>query len=248
MKKNKRIIVALLAIVLTLSIGYALFSQTINITGTATASGSFQITSDCTIGLPSAIDQKLTNISVNDQKGTTNNVCTVGNDYNVTFSSNLLYPGAVQYFTIKMTNTGSEDAYLYLDDANEPAYEATNVTLCYDGATGIDANNTPNGVIDTSTECSNVAGQSDPYGIIGALLLFNIDENNFVFEKTDHSLYILEDDGISHFVVGDGDGLVLKPQESMYAVFEAKVDNRLDSNYYITTNMTVVFRFKQIRL
>ena len=43
MKKQNIAIIAVVALVLAVAVGYALFSQTINITGTATAQGSFDV-------------------------------------------------------------------------------------------------------------------------------------------------------------------------------------------------------------
>ena len=45
-KKNK-LLVGCLALLLALSVGYALFSENITINGTATAKGSFDISSTC---------------------------------------------------------------------------------------------------------------------------------------------------------------------------------------------------------
>ena len=48
-KKNK-ILVGCLALLLVLSVGYALFSETITINGTATAKGNFDMTATCQSG------------------------------------------------------------------------------------------------------------------------------------------------------------------------------------------------------
>jgi len=129
MKKNRTMIVVALAIVLTLSIGYALFSQTINITGTATASGSFEFTPTCTIGIDSGIipnnsdETTVINNLISNQNahitsrgtgtpmpttvgGSSNNTCVVDGNQ-VTMTTTLAYPGALQLFTVKITNTGT---------------------------------------------------------------------------------------------------------------------------------------------
>ena len=48
MNNRNKILVGCLALLLALSVGYALFSETITINGTATAKGSFDIGFECT--------------------------------------------------------------------------------------------------------------------------------------------------------------------------------------------------------
>ena len=52
MNKQRKIIVGVLALAITMIIGYALFSENLTIDGTAKAEGSFDITAECTPGLP----------------------------------------------------------------------------------------------------------------------------------------------------------------------------------------------------
>ena len=47
MNKKNKILVGCLALLLVLSVGYALFSETITINGTATAKGNFDIVGTC---------------------------------------------------------------------------------------------------------------------------------------------------------------------------------------------------------
>ena len=47
MNNKNKILVGCLALLLVLSVGYALFSETIEINGTATAKGSFDLTYTC---------------------------------------------------------------------------------------------------------------------------------------------------------------------------------------------------------
>ena len=49
MNKKNKILVGCLALLLVLSVGYALFSETIEINGTATAKGDFDITYTCSV-------------------------------------------------------------------------------------------------------------------------------------------------------------------------------------------------------
>ena len=63
--KNKKIIVVIAAVcLLVVSVGYALFSSNLNISGAASASGEFDFTATCTPGfsseVPVTIDHMLT--------------------------------------------------------------------------------------------------------------------------------------------------------------------------------------------
>ena len=51
-KTRNKIFVGCLALLLVMVAGYALFSQNLNITGTATAKGDFSVTPTCQAGVP----------------------------------------------------------------------------------------------------------------------------------------------------------------------------------------------------
>ena len=165
MKKNKTLVVAL-AIVLTLSIGYALFSQTINITGTATAQGSFSFTPVCTIGIDdglaattsakatetSSIITKFNTIMTSagldtiptTVAGSSNNTCTISGN-TVTISTTLSYPGAMSLFTIKITNTGTisgifDDDADILSGGSSSGVNGANIAIYIDGVNSIPSN------------------------------------------------------------------------------------------------------------
>ena len=163
MKKNKTMIVAVLAIVLTLAVGYALFSQTINITGQANAQGSFSFTPVCTIGIddglaatPSAKDSEAStaitkyNAIVSSLgkdtipttvAGSSNNTCTISGN-TVTISTTLSYPGAMSLFTVKITNTGTiggifgDDPYIFAGGSSN-GLKNQNIAIYIDGVNGI---------------------------------------------------------------------------------------------------------------
>ena len=89
-KKNK-ILIGCLALLLVLSVGYALFSETIKINGTATAKGNFSIKIECKAG---------------DGYGNVLDSCTVKGN-NVTTTSILTKPGEYIYYELKITNNGT---------------------------------------------------------------------------------------------------------------------------------------------
>lgn len=112
--KNKKIIVVIAAIcLLVISVGYALFSSNLNVSGTASASGEFDFTATCTPGFSSEVPDTLDNLASNfnesvskTENGYSNDTCTVkGKDINM--GVNFKYPNAMRSFTIKVTNTGS---------------------------------------------------------------------------------------------------------------------------------------------
>ena len=100
MNNKNKILIGCLALLLALSVGYALFSDTITINGTATAKGDFNITPECISG--SVVDLGIK------EHGYKNEVCTADDETDtVTLGVALEYPGEAKLFTIKMTNTGS---------------------------------------------------------------------------------------------------------------------------------------------
>ena len=93
--KNNKILVGCLALLLVMSVGYALFSDTITVTGTATAKGNFDM---------SAVCQSTT------ENGGTGSCSVEGN--NIITNSSLSKPGDNVVFTVRITNSGSIPAKL----------------------------------------------------------------------------------------------------------------------------------------
>ena len=56
MSKNNKIILVILTFIVSLMIGYALFSETVTISGTATSQGQFKITTSCITGFSNSIE------------------------------------------------------------------------------------------------------------------------------------------------------------------------------------------------
>ncbi len=118
MNKKKGIIIGAVLFILAVAVGYAIFSDTLTINGTATAKGefAFEITTQKDVleevkssnmyavlnNYGSTGDVDLANaVSSNVDSSITNTSNTV------TYSANLTQPGQKQYFTVKVTNTGS---------------------------------------------------------------------------------------------------------------------------------------------
>lgn len=111
MKKQNIAIIGVVALVLAVAVGYALFSETITINGTATAKGNFDVefTSVGTI-------TKAGYTEVNDANGDgrESNIAVISEDKNtLTVTVNkLAYPGAYVIIPVTITNKGSIPAVL----------------------------------------------------------------------------------------------------------------------------------------
>ncbi len=120
MNKKKGIIIGVLALMVTMMVGYAIFSETITINGTATAKGDFNIETTCVSGISNDLygdniiyspfyssDLTLTEQLSKYPEGSYKNDSCVVKDNNVSLNSELSMPGARRYFTVKVTNKGS---------------------------------------------------------------------------------------------------------------------------------------------
>lgn len=99
--KNK-VLIGCLALLLVMSIGYALFSDTITINGIATAKGNFQLTTTCDMVVDDEFlgGGKSESGSVTDAK-----ITCEGNVVNA--SATLGYPGSAKWFRVMVKNTGT---------------------------------------------------------------------------------------------------------------------------------------------
>ena len=108
LSKNNKILVGCLALLLVMSVGYALFSDTITINGSATAKGEFELTTTCDMdaqAMNAAGIEQIEKGSITDAK-----ISCEGNVVNA--SATLGYPGSFKYFRVMVTNTGTIPAKL----------------------------------------------------------------------------------------------------------------------------------------
>lgn len=105
MKKQNIAIIGVIAFVLAVAVGYALFSETLNINGTATAKGDFDV-EFTEVGT-------ITKTGYTDVDGT-NDIAVISADKNtLTIKVNKLdYPGAYVEIPVTITNKGSVPAKL----------------------------------------------------------------------------------------------------------------------------------------
>ena len=126
LSKNNKILVGCLALLLVMSVGYALFSDTITINGSATAKGEFELTTTCDMdaeALEAAIGHSGELGSVTDATITCNNNV-------VNASATLDFPGSEKWFRVMVTNTGTIPAKLKkvvgLNDPENMTFEKDN--------------------------------------------------------------------------------------------------------------------------
>ena len=132
MKKTNKILVGCLALLLTLAVGYALFSETITVTGTATAKGSFDV-EFTSVGTPKCSGYSEECVAAN-----LANISSDKNTLNVTVNK-LQYPGAYVEIPVTVTNVGSIPAIL--TGITESGIGSTNsaVKVTYTGIAASDA-------------------------------------------------------------------------------------------------------------
>ena len=106
LSKNNKILIGCLALLLVMSVGYALFSDTITINGSATAKGDFELTTTCdmdveALELAGLVDSGLsTDVTISCEGNVVNASATLG------------YPGSQKWFRVMVTNTGTIPAKL----------------------------------------------------------------------------------------------------------------------------------------
>ena len=228
-KTRNKIFVGCLALLLVMVVGYALFSQNLTISGTAKAEGDFSVTMTCTPGLTDEgfLNANLLGYAPDKDNNYTNDSCTV-NGNKATYQAELKMPGAVRNFTIKMTNSGSIDAILNIDEVKLSS------EIC-------------NGNYDTGEfgECVTDDDGSDD----------SLYKTSFVgFEKEDGTLVLGTKDNqeeIAKFVDTEKGTITLKPGQSMYYVSAARLSDTYgegadDTNkILIKQTLTQEFPFKQ---
>ena len=112
LSKNNKILIGCLALLLVMSVGYALFSDTITINGSATAKGEFELTTTC--------DDDLSAVGWYDNGSVSEDTITCNSNV-VSASATLGYPGSEKWFRVMVTNTGTIPAKLKkVVDLNNP--------------------------------------------------------------------------------------------------------------------------------
>ena len=132
MNKQNKIIVGVIALILTLTIGYAVFTQSLNVKGTASAKGEFGLVFE-----NSSDDPTCNGYS---KECITSNLYRLSEDGKIMTVTveNLTYPTAYVELPVVVKNIGTVDAVLKAVDVNiETGTDDVSVTY-----TGISANET----------------------------------------------------------------------------------------------------------
>jgi uncharacterized repeat protein (TIGR01451 family) len=121
--RNKLIIAAVVLVGLA-SVAYAAYTQVLNVNGTGTASGDWNV--------------KITSITQSSATGVTDNTPPAFDDTSATFDVDLAYPGATATYDVTVTNNGSIPAKLttLTDLASINSSAPTYITYATSGVTG----------------------------------------------------------------------------------------------------------------
>ena len=203
LSKNNKILIGCLALLLVMSVGYALFSDTITINGTAIAKGDFDITATCETGISSKLGTP-ESLDITNSKGYQNDTCSVVDD-TVSLNVEFLYPGARRNFTVKYTNTGTIDATISMSDF-EGAFK-----LCV--ADNVEGEN---------NECITKNGKPLVEGssltLKGYSANLALRSQNFFIEDSEGNLFSVSDSKGLEFYDANTGTLTLKSGYSVYAI------------------------------
>ncbi len=114
-KRKNKILIGCLSLLLVMAVGYALFSETITINGTATAKGDFDISFTCDmVTKDNATTDEINNIYYT--KGGSGN-CSIDGQ-TITTTSTFTKPTDEVFFKVTLTNTGSIPVVLKTVDSD----------------------------------------------------------------------------------------------------------------------------------
>lgn len=231
-KLSQGVVVGAFALFLTLMVGYALFSQNLNITGTAKAQGDFKIEAVCTPG--AGIFE--TELGADDtDSGYANDSCTVAGN-TVSMKTELKFPTAHRNFMVEMKNTGSIDAVLAVDEdvAGEVGIEEDSID-CLDGYNGA----TKDGAI-SEDECSTTLRLGGGYRVFEYLK---------IKDKSGNYFDLINDDNAYAKYINDETGyLTLPAGESIITLFDFSFNPRdqlEQKDFLVELRKNYKFHFKQ---
>ena len=234
-KTRNKIFVGCLALLLVMVAGYALFSQNLNITGTAKAQGDFSITPTCQPGIPSNLvegDNTKAIISYYEsgiqENGYYDDSCTVSGD-TVNFKSGFKWPGSRRYFTIKVKNTGSVTA-IFKEVGD------TDAELC---------NDTNGNDIFDAHECST---EKNSWTLDDRILHYKVPNNDSIIGIEDKKGNLFLGENINDFTWTDDNGVYLKlePGESAYLFASLGVSSEVGTDNGGKMNLRASYSTKLI--
>ena len=205
MNNNKKIIIGILALVVTCVIGYALFSETVSIKGTAKADGDFNISLSCETGIFNKINL-FNNIDVV-EAGYNNDICEVKNN-EVFFKTNLEYFTASRAFTVKVTNNGTIDITLL-----------ENSKLTYDSTISFVDNN---GNLLKNAQGQDAVSNAKDLGLFYMIsdTAVAFESNGIVYNFNDPMFNVTNNEFFHYNGHSNPGDMILKPGKSAYFVFQ----------------------------
>ena len=232
MNKKNKILVGCLALLLVLSVGYALFSETITINGTATAKGNFDIVVSCQTGIDSRIGT-IESLKWHKEAGYKNDSCSASGN-TVSMNAEFLYPGARRYFTIGFTNNGTIDAVFDIKKTTE-----TEQICVSDDANG------------TNKRCASGTTLEGFQGNYGAMFTSSMTEKGVIIVDPSGNIITLQE-AISNGMFDNVNQKVkLDVGYTLYMVYDGIItydfDNPNTSNkMFVDVSNTVVYTFEQV--
>lgn len=229
--RKSKMLLGILAVLLTMSVGYAYFSKEITFSATVTGKGSFNVTASCTKGMSSDFASAYAtylgasvsevNAEFNSiQKGYTTDTCTVSGS-TVTMNTALSYPGAARFYTIILKNTGNIRAKWHYEDGFYFNYQICNGTNAANCSTS-----TPTSTLDYDYMTDTLW---DLYPTI---------RHGFI-KKSSGAVTMLIDGSMEDAVDSDG-YIYLEPNDSIYFLAYNLWDSRLAGDDYNNANGSYV--------
>lgn len=215
MKNGNKILLGIFTFVLVCVIGYALFSDTISITGSATTSGDWSITASCSDTIPAEVQEDYALDDI--QGGYENDSCTVSGN-TITSKATLLYPSAMKLHHAEYKNTGSVNAVFKLGkEAHNPLMDAASQDGAVTGNIKL-YNKTTNELYKTYGE--NDQFDYDNYGVFGIDKMYVKSKDghywNSESELLDNKVILQDSAGNYYLRVKPGESLVLILSENWY--------------------------------
>ena len=198
--RKSKMLLGVLAFLLTMSIGYAYFSKQIEIGANVTAKGSFKIDITCSKSISNEFVTAgyFTSSEISEmQYGYSTDSCTVSGS-KVTMSTGLDYPGATRFYTIVVKNSGGIPAKWSYEDGFEHDY-----TMCYGS---------------NASECENYDETGFNYIAMTDTLWGTIPSIRHAAKKTSSGTFtVIIDEDIGDLVDDEG-YIYLQPGESLYFI------------------------------
>ena len=241
MNKSNKILLGVLSFIVACVVGYALFSETITINGTASAKGSFDITATCEKGFNNDLLTAAFGVTQSDLGeggyNSSNETCSVSGS-TVTINTELQYPSAVRYYTVKMENTGTIDAFV--KSAGNAAADDTDLILVSENIKVY--NSSTNALVkEINTKGYNRGEEAINYARTVVFLGVVKDSNGTFFDDDtyhgNHMLF-LDNTGASY--------LKIAPGQSFYLVLVAKwPEEATTQGVYSINTSQMIFDFTQ---